>query len=125
DADQSRLRGDELLVLQPNGGGHPLRSWLMAHGYRIVAEEVLRENRFDYEIVVAERDEPVVYSAEELYFGPCLMRERSEAFLGKWRRLLKLKQKTLAGLGKATKGVPQDKVEELTRQIHWIETLLG
>lgn len=125
DADQSRLRGDELLVLQPNGGGQPLRFWLMAHGYRIVAEEVLRENRFDYEIVVAERGEPVVYSAEELYFGPCLMRERSEAFLDKWRRLLKLKQKTLAGLAKATKGVPQGKVEELTRQIHWIETLLG
>lgn len=125
DADQARLSGDELLVLQPNGGGQPLRSWLMEHGYRIVAEEVLRENRFDYEIVVAERGEPVVYSAEELYFGPCLMRERSEAFLGKWRRLLKLKQKTLEGLGKATKGVPQDKVQELTRQIHWIETLLG
>lgn len=45
----------------------------MDNDYRIVCEEVLRENRFDYEIIVAERAEPVTYSAEQLYFGPLQM----------------------------------------------------
>lgn len=125
EADQARLGGHERLVLQPNGGGQPLRSWLMEHGYRIVAEEVLRENRFDYEIIVALPDGPASYSAEELYFGPLLMRERSEAFLAKWRRLLHLKEKTLAGLGQARQAVAEEKSRALVQQITWIRDLLA
>lgn len=123
EADQERLGGEELLVLQPNGGGQPLRLWLMEHGYRIVAEEVLRENRFDYEIIVASPDGPMAYSAEELYFGPLLLRERSAAFLAKWRRLLRLKEQTLTGLGKAKQEVAQEKTAELARQVRWISAL--
>ncbi|MEQ4605118.1 MAG: tRNA (adenine(22)-N(1))-methyltransferase TrmK, partial [Pseudomonas amygdali] len=92
---KARLSGQERLILQPNGGEQPLRLWLMEHDYRIVSEEVLRENRFDYEIIVAERTGPVKYTAEELYFGPLQMQARSPAFLLKWQRLLGKKQKTL------------------------------
>ena len=70
DSGKAYLSGQERLILQPNGGEQPLRQWLMENGYRILCEELLRENRFDYEIIVAERDGPVKYSAEELYFGP-------------------------------------------------------
>lgn len=124
-ADRERLSGRERLVLQPNGGGAPLRRWLMENGYRIVAEEVLRENRFDYEIVVAERTGPVAYSEQELYFGPLLVRERSAAFLAKWRRLLRLKQKTLDGFARARQAVPEEKSQELSRQVRWISEVLG
>lgn len=55
DSGKAHLSGRERLILQPNGGEQPLRQWLMDNGYRILAEEVLRENRFDYEIIVAER----------------------------------------------------------------------
>jgi tRNA (adenine22-N1)-methyltransferase len=85
EAGKQRLSG---LVLQPNGGEQPLRQWLMDNDYRIRCEEVLRENRFDYEIIVAERCEAVVYSAEQLYFG-LLMQQRSPAFLFKWQRMLR------------------------------------
>lgn len=125
EADRGRLSGEERLVLQPNGGEQPLRLWLMEHGYRIVAEEVLRENRFDYEIIVAEPSGPVHYSAEELYFGPLSMRERSPAFLGKWQRLLRLKRKALEGLTKAKQPAPEEKVRELTEEIGWITALPG
>lgn len=125
EADRERLSGEERLVLQPNGGEQPLRRWLMQQGYRIVAEEVLRENRFDYEIIVAERSGPVLYSAEELYFGPLSLRERSPAFLAKWQRLLRLKRKTLEGLTRAKQPVPEGKARELGEQIDWIAGLLG
>ena len=87
DSGRAQLSGAERLILQPNGGEQPLRQWLMDNGYRILCEELLRENRFFYEIIVAERSGPVSYSAQELYFGPLLMQARSPLFLAKWQRM--------------------------------------
>jgi tRNA (adenine22-N1)-methyltransferase len=125
EAGKSRLSGRERLILQPNGGEQPLRQWLMTHDYRILREEMLRENRFYYEIIVAERDGPVTYSAEELYFGPLQMQARSPVFLDKWQRMLRFKQKNLANLTRAQQGVAQEKVQEIARQIRWISELLA
>ncbi|WP_133770165.1 tRNA (adenine(22)-N(1))-methyltransferase [Pseudomonas graminis] len=125
EAGKGRLNGRELLILQPNGGEPELRQWLMENGYRIVHEDMLRENRFDYEIIVAERSGPVVYSPEALYFGPLLMLECSPAFLEKWRRLLRYKQRTLANLQQARQAVPDQKLHEIAQQVRWITELLG
>ena len=119
------LSGQERLILQPNGGEHPLRQWLMDNGYSIVSEELLRENRFYYEIIVAERTGPVAYTAEQLYFGPLQMQARSPAFIGKWQRLLRQRQKTLASLEQARQAVPEQKVQEMARQVGWITALLA
>ncbi|MDU8573756.1 MULTISPECIES: tRNA (adenine(22)-N(1))-methyltransferase [Pseudomonas] len=125
EAGKARLSGQERLILQPNGGEQPLRVWLMEHDYRIVSEEVLRENRFDYEIIVAERTGPVKYTAEELYFGPLQMQARSPAFLLKWQRLLGKKQKTLNNFERAQKCVSEEKGQEVAQQIRWISALLA
>lgn len=155
---KARLSGHERLILQPNGGEQPLRLWLMHNGYRIQYEEVLRENRFDYEIIVAERAEragraepteptepteqaeqaargayathgsqsaPVSYTDRELYFGPLLLKARSPAFLLKWQRLLRLRQRTLASLTRARQALPEHKSEDIARQIRWISELLA
>ena len=122
--DNARLSGKERLILQPNGGEQPLRQWLMDNGYRILAEELLRENRFDYEIIVAELGEPVRYTAHELYFGPLLLQARSEAFLAKWQRRLRLKQRTLSQLTEARQAVSEEKLHALKQQISWISELL-
>ncbi|PWB35184.1 tRNA (adenine-N(1))-methyltransferase [Pseudomonas sp. SDI] len=122
--DKARLSGQERLILQPNGGAPALRQWLMDNGYRILHEEMLRENRFDYEIIVAERGEPLRYSAEQLYFGPLLMQSRSPAFLDKWQRELHQQQKTLAQLGRARQAVPEQKIADIGRQVRWISALL-
>lgn len=124
DSGKACLSGRERLILQPNGGEQPLRLWLMSHGYRIVFEEVLRENRFDYEIIVAEWGDPVHYSAEQLYFGPVQMQARSPAFLSKWQRLLRERQRTLNSFAKA-RNVPEHKVREIALQARWITDLLG
>ncbi len=125
DRDKARLSGKERLILQPNGGERPLRQWLMDNGYRILAEEALRENRFDYEIIVAERSEPVLYTAQELYFGPLQLQERSPAFLAKWQRRLRLKQRTLSHLTQARQAVSEEKLHALKQQISWISELLA
>lgn len=125
EAGKTHLNGLERLVLQPNGGEQPLRLWLMNNGYRILSEELLHENRFYYEIIVAERAGAMSYTAEELYFGPLQMQARSPVFLAKWQRALRLKQKTLAGFEQALQAVPEAKLQELSRQIRWITTLLA
>ncbi|WP_318192837.1 tRNA (adenine(22)-N(1))-methyltransferase [Pseudomonas sp. FEN] len=125
DSGKARLSGQERLILQPNGGEQPLRQWLMENDYRILCEELLRENRFDYEIIVAERAGPVMYTAEELYFGPLQMQARSPAFLAKWQRLLHQKQQTLAHLARARQAVPEEKVRDISRQARWITRLLA
>ncbi len=125
DSGKARLSGAERLILQPNGGEQPLRQWLMNNGYCILCEEVLRENRFYYEIIVAERRAPVVYSAEELYFGPLQLQQRSPTFLAKWQRLLRLKQRTLSNFAQARQTVPEAKVQELAQQVRWIGEMLA
>ncbi|WP_434576324.1 tRNA (adenine(22)-N(1))-methyltransferase TrmK [Pseudomonas sp. Z3-6] len=125
DSGKARLSGRERLILQPNGGEQPLRQWLMENHYRILCEEVLRENRFYYEIIVAERAGPVAYTAEELYFGPLQLQARTPVFLAKWQRLLRQKQKTLISLAKARQAVPEEKLQEIARQVRWISALLA
>jgi len=125
DDGKARLSGDERLILQPNGGEQPLRQWLMENGYRILFEEVLQENRFHYEIIVAERTGPVVYTPEQLYFGPLQMEARSPAFLNKWTRILRYKQQTLNNFARALQVVPEEKIQRLARQTRWITELLA
>ncbi|KAF1025096.1 MAG: tRNA (adenine(22)-N(1))-methyltransferase [Pseudomonas sp.] len=125
DSGKIHLSGQECLILQPNGGEQPLRQWLMGNGYRILQEEVLRENRFDYEIIVADRMGPVIYTAEQLYFGPLLMQSCSPAFLAKWQRRLRQKHKTLTGFDRARHAVPEERLQAIARQIRWITDLLA
>ncbi len=125
DSGRAHLSGQERLILQPNGGEQPLRQWLMDNGYQILREELLRENRFYYEIIVAERAEPLIYTAQQLYFGPLQMQARSPEFLGKWQRMLRQKHKTLASFEQARQTVPQHKVQEIEQQARWITQLLA
>ncbi|WP_085596626.1 MULTISPECIES: tRNA (adenine(22)-N(1))-methyltransferase TrmK [unclassified Pseudomonas] len=125
EAGKERLDGRERLVMQPNGGEQPLRQWLMDNGYAILFEEVLRENRFDYEIIVAERGASPSYSAEQLYFGPLQMQERSPAFLAKWQRKLRQKHKILAHFARAQQAVPEEKLQDTQRKARWISELLA
>jgi tRNA (adenine22-N1)-methyltransferase len=125
DSGRACLNGTERLILQPNGGERPLRQWLMDNGYRILAEHVLRENRFDYEIITADPAGPVVYTEQQLFFGPLQMQARTPEFLAKWRRLLHLRQRTLAQLDRAQQGAPAEKLSETRRQVDWITQLLS
>ena len=119
------LSGQERLILQPNGGEQPLRQWLMDNGYSILREELLCENRFYYEIIVAERAGPVAYTAEQLYFGPLQLQARSPVFIAKWQRMLRQKHKTLASFERARQAVPEEKRKEIAQQARWITALLA
>ena len=53
------------------------------------------------------------------------MQARSPEFLGKWQRMLHQKHKTLASFEQARQAVPEQKLQEIARQAHWITELLA
>jgi tRNA (adenine22-N1)-methyltransferase len=53
------------------------------------------------------------------------MQARSPAFLVKWQRKLRQKQKTLSQFAGAQRTVPEEKVQDIARQVRWISQLLA
>jgi tRNA (adenine22-N1)-methyltransferase len=53
------------------------------------------------------------------------MQARTPTFLAKWQRLLRQKQKTLASFAQARQTVPEEKLQDVARQVRWITELLA
>jgi len=117
-----RLSGEERLVLQPNIGEKTLRTWLKENNYRIIAEEIIEENKKIYEIIVAEKKEqPIDYSEKELMFGPFLLEDKNATFSAKWQRELKQREVILEQLKNASE---QNRYETIQQEVEWIKEVL-
>ena len=70
-----------------------LRNFMAKHNYSIVNEEILLEDNKYYEIIVFEKSlTPVIYSSDEIEFGPILLQKKNKIFISKWENeLIKLK----------------------------------
>ncbi|MFD2306220.1 tRNA (adenine(22)-N(1))-methyltransferase [Enterococcus termitis] len=120
-----RLQGNERLILQPNIGEKTLRDWLTTHGYTILEEDILEENKKIYEIIVAARESVrVAYSEKERRFGPYLLQKRSAVFHKKWQRELKQRQNILIQLEKAA-GDQEEKIAQIKKEIAEIQEVLS
>ncbi len=84
EADRDKLEKVKRLILQPNNREDELRIWLEAHGFQIVAEEMVTENQKFYEILVVEAGTMELTPLEQR-FGPYLLQEKSADFLAKWQ----------------------------------------
>jgi len=66
-----------LLILQPMIAADKLRQYLVSKGYGIVAEDLVEDGKYLYEIIVASFGEPVVHTDEMGYLlGPKLLQNR-------------------------------------------------
>ncbi|MFP8782269.1 tRNA (adenine(22)-N(1))-methyltransferase [Planococcus plakortidis] len=84
---KSRLTGVERLILQPNVHAQAIRLWAVQNGWRIVAEDILKEKDKIYEILVLEPTaEEVQLDAKQLLFGPKLLQDQNDIFKEKWKR---------------------------------------
>jgi tRNA (adenine22-N1)-methyltransferase len=91
---KSKLEGVSRLVLQPNVGSFAVRSWLIDNGWELVKEEILKEDGKIYEILIAEKGEPLKpYQQKNLeegiLFGPFLLTEKPGVFKEKWTAEMK------------------------------------
>lgn len=83
--DINKLEAVTTLVLQPNNNEENVRIWLMNNGFEIVFEKLIEEDDRFYEIIKAVRGTSN-YSKEELFFGPVLLKEKSDIFVNKWNK---------------------------------------
>jgi len=83
DKDKSKLEYVTTLILQPNNNEENARIWLMNNGFEIADEKIIEEDGRFYEIIKAVKGNST-YNREELFFGPILLKEKSEVFVKKW-----------------------------------------
>ncbi|QMU07581.1 tRNA (adenine(22)-N(1))-methyltransferase [Levilactobacillus suantsaii] len=122
--DYARLAGVQRLILQPNVGAHLVRQFLMTHGFKLVAEEILAEDGHIYEVLVADRTTtPVTYTADDLRFGPFLLAAPNAAFVAKWTHEAERTQAVLQQM-QAAKQVPTAKVATLRAELTQIKEVL-
>lgn len=118
------LKRKEKLILQPNVGEKTLRSFLMKNQYKIINEEIVKENDKIYEIIVAiPTVESVQYTDVELTFGPILLDNPTSTFKLKWNReldkLFYIKEQL-----KKSKEFDSRKVKKLNNEIKQIEEII-
>jgi tRNA (adenine22-N1)-methyltransferase len=86
---KAKLEGVSRLILQPNVGSFAVRRWLIANGWELIKEEILEEDRKIYEILIAEKGEPLkpyqdINLEIGVLFGPFLLKEKTGVFKEKW-----------------------------------------
>lgn len=73
------------LILQANIHALPIRQVLQKLGYNIETEQLIKDKKHIYEIIVAKKGK-MQLSENELKFGPKLMIEKDKLFYEKWER---------------------------------------
>ena len=72
------------IILCPNRNVGNVRLFLILNGFKITNETIICEDEKYYEILVAEVGEQSLTS-DEIFFGPFLLKEKSEVFINKWK----------------------------------------
>ena len=87
DSNKDKLTHVSEIVVQPNNNEETVRIWFVNNGFDIDDESIVLEDNVYYEIIRAVKRSPETrYSKEQLYFGPYLLKNKSEEFIGKWTK---------------------------------------
>ncbi|MBM7701496.1 tRNA (adenine(22)-N(1))-methyltransferase [Metabacillus iocasae] len=126
---KEKLEGVKRLVLQPNIGAANIRKWLMEHQWSIIDEKILEDDGRIYEIIVAEKGNPLDNYNDHieagLLLGPVLMKRKSDIFKKKWNHELKHAEQIVEQLNKgATSSEGQVKKERFEKEITLIKEVL-
>lgn len=86
---KEKLETVKRLVLQPNLNAVAIRTWLVENHWELIAEEILEEDNKIYEILAAEKGDPltpyrVAPLETGLLVGPFLLKRKEAAFKKKW-----------------------------------------
>ncbi|PEE41778.1 tRNA (adenine(22)-N(1))-methyltransferase [Bacillus pseudomycoides] len=127
---KEKLNGVTRLILQPNIAAHHIREWFIENGWELIHEKIIKEDGKIYEILVGEKGEPLTPYHEnkqaELFIGPFLMKEKSDAFVEKWENELKNFQNILKQIERATESEDtKAKRIEVVEKMKMIEAVLS
>lgn len=87
DEGQHKLSHYPDLILQSNIHALPIRQVLQKIGYQIYDEQLIKDKKHIYEIIVAKKGE-MQLDETEMKFGPILLKSKTDLFKEKWQREL-------------------------------------
>lgn len=122
---KEKLTTVKRMITQPNIHAEAIRRWAIENGWKIVDEQILKEDGKIYEILVLERGQ-VTYTAQELLVGPFLVEEKSDVFYEKWNREITQWRNILQSLKEARLDPSvEEKKTTLNQKIQMVEEVLG
>lgn len=144
-AGKAKLAGVKRLILQPNVGEDLVRRWLLAEGWYLSNEEILKEDGKIYEILVADRMDEAEALNEQLYrnrelsapgisaltrewlilLGPRLSLSPTDIFFEKWAIELHKLAKIRKNLTKSDQPSARRKEAELDMQMKQMKEVLA
>ncbi|GGB04690.1 tRNA methyltransferase [Macrococcus hajekii] len=113
-AGQSKLASGPRLILQSNIHAAAVRTALQRLQYKITAEDIIKDKKHIYEVIVAEKGN-MNLTAAEIKFGPFLLKEQNEYFNEKWLKEYKHLQHILETI--QHKADQTDKAKEIEQQL--------
>lgn len=127
--DLAKLARIKRLILQPNVAGHLVREWLLENGWELKKEVVIEEEGKFYEILMAEPGDPslpyqglsTIQKKRAILMGPFLLKEKSEAFVKKWRSEIEKRRKILMSLKEADGEEKELREQQISAEVILIE----
>ncbi len=115
--EEADLRNVVRLVLIANSENEILRTFLQENNWKIIAEELIHENRKNYQLMVLEKGQMQLNALEKV-FGPLIIKAKSIAFIN-------MIKKQLNELKNAQLKAKSDEVkQDLHRRIKELEDLI-
>lgn len=108
------------LVLQANIHALPIREVLQSIGYKIYDEQIIKDKKHIYEIIVAKKGNMELDDIQ-MRFGPILVERKDEYFFEKWRREIDSLEKISDQLKNHQ---DQTRYQEINQQIQQIKEVL-
>lgn len=123
-AGKDKLINQPRLILQSNIHTEAVRRALVSLHYEIIAEEIIKEKKHTYEIIVAEyANNKVNYTDKEFKFGPFLLHNKNDIFVEKWDREYQHLKQVLSAI--AHDPVHAEKHLQLQEEILLLKEVLG
>jgi tRNA (adenine22-N1)-methyltransferase len=127
---KEKLASVKRLVLQPNINAIAIRHWLVDNDWELIAEEIIEEDTKIYEVLVAEKGDPLqpyrdVQLETGLLVGPFLLQSKEKAFKKKWTLEKKNWKRIYEQLESAAPSAEtEEKKQEMMKKITLVEGVL-
>jgi len=122
DEGKDKLEKVERLILQPNIHAIEIRKWLIENDWELKDEKILEEDGKIYEILVAEKGNPLnpyggILYEPALLMGPFLIKDKNPTFIKKWSHELNHWDEVLSQLNRAKESDKLLKKKEEVKKI--------
>lgn len=140
---EEALAGVRRLVLQPNIGERIVREWLVQHGWKLTAEQLLEEDGVLYEVLSADAADAKEAEAWNrtlytksipgygelpksvvLLMGPYLLERPTELFLQKWSRYSEKLDVLIEQIGRSEKAESERKRRQMEEEKQAVNEVL-